>query len=150
PLAARELALLAINSNRSETRTSALEALRDVSNLHNDVELAALVAEIYIRIGQPEAAWQTIEPFLDTQLPAVLRIAGIARLLLDTDPTRGSDMYLGGLAVAIAAFDARLYYDDIRLILTSAERNEWLSLTGSHNEWLIRMWEWRAKVAGVK
>src|SRR5690606_36450297 len=93
PLAARELALLAINSNRSETRTSALEALRYVSNLHNDVELAALVAEIYIRIGQPQAAWQTIEPFLDTQLPAVLRIAGIARLLLDTDPTRGSDMY---------------------------------------------------------
>jgi hypothetical protein len=148
PEVVAELAAVAVATGKSESLKNSAEALREVPANVRDAPYWMALAEVELARDDAAAARAAIE-HVTGEDPRAQRVLGIARMLSDSDPAAGADIYLKGLAHA-ADEALHRYFDDLRLLLSDDEITKWNALEDGHAQWIRRKWEWRALLSGIR
>ena len=148
PEVVTELAAVAVATGKSESLKNSAEALGEVPENLRDAAYWMALAEVELARDDAAAARAAVE-HVTGEDPRAQRVLGIARMLSESDPAAGADIYLKGLA---GAADEALhrYFDDVRLLLSDEELAEWKALEGGRAQWIRRKWEWRALLSGIR
>ncbi|HSJ32251.1 MAG TPA: hypothetical protein VK933_12500 [Longimicrobiales bacterium] len=149
PEVVTELAAVAVATGKSESLATTVEALDRVPAAMRDASYWMALAEVELARENAPAARAAVEHVTDEE-PRAQRALGIARMLSESDPAPGADIYLKGLARAAAGAALHRYFDDLRLLLSDAELAEWNALEDGHAQWIRRKWEWRALLSGIR
>lgn len=144
-----ELAAVAVITGKSESLEAAAEALGSLPDSMRDEGYRMALGEVELARRNYQVARDAVESIAPVHARAA-RILGIARMLDEGDAMAGGHVYLEGLSRATAEDALQLYFDDIRLLLSSEELGQWNDLQQGHAEWIRRKWEWRALVSGVR
>lgn len=145
---AEELAAVATATRKDETLDLASRTLWSIVVEHDTAALWSALAEVELTRGDNGAAQRASEKGTVAGAPRAMRVAGILGMLAGRD-AEGAELYLRGLALAVADSDLQPFFDDLRLLLGDDEREQWWALARGHSDWIRRKWEWRAQMAGV-
>lgn len=148
--AAMSLAAAALQSRDDDELVAARAALRRIFPASNDPELAILVADVAVALGDLPLAQQAADAIAATAPDSSIALHVLAEVFLRIpgQEEKGAAAYRAGIDRMTEVGAAR-YFDDVKMLATDLERTQWLDALDKKDiehrrAWLRNFWSMRA------